>query len=170
MFGLGALFVGKHLGLGSRLRSSGQWSQGDADASISGDSGTLSVYASGDFNVVAHHVRMGTYDGNYEFEHSKLVTETHLNSYYEGTPIRTPISVGGDDGQDVLSFIVRGKLGQKHDLQQWAPGGKVKAAIDGNGHLRLGEATLTLEVSGETVELVAHLAGGKRVVLAHGRA
>ena len=113
---------------------------------------------------------MGTTDGNYEFEHGKQVPETHLNSYYEGTPTRTPISVGGDDGQDVLSFIVRGKLGQKHDLQQWAPGGKVATAIDGNGHLRLGQVTLTAEVGHNTVELVAHLPNGKRVVLAHGRA
>jgi hypothetical protein len=49
------------------------------------------------------------------------VSETHLNSYYEGTPTRTSISVDGTDGQDVLSFVVRGKASQRNDLQQWQP-------------------------------------------------
>jgi hypothetical protein len=150
------------------------WMEGDQDSFIAGGSGsatgTVSVQASGDFNVVAHHVRFGTFDGNYEFEHSHSVPETHFNSYYVGTPTRTPISVGGDDGQDVLSFIVRGRHGQKHDLQQWAPSGKVTAAIDGNGNLRLGPATLTVEVVNGYVELVARINGGKPVVLARGKA
>jgi hypothetical protein len=150
------------------------WKEGDVDSFIAGgagaSAGTITVQASGDFDVVAHHVRFGTFDGNYEFEHSHSVPETHLNSYYVGTPTRTPISVGGDDGQDVLSFVVRGHHGQKHDLQQWAPSGKVTAAIDGNGNLRLGPATLTVEVVNGYVELVAQVTGGKRVVLARAKA
>jgi len=95
----------------------GQWSwvRGDDTTYVgvgSGtDAGTLRLEASGDVDIGANHLRLGTQDGNYEFEHSKDVPETHLNSYYIGTPTRTPISVGGDDGQDVLSFVVRGKQG-----------------------------------------------------------
>jgi len=127
----------------------------------------MTIQANGDINVSAHHLRMGTFDGNYEFEHSNQVTQTTLNSYYIGTPNRTPVAVGGNDGQDVLSFVVRGKQGQKNDLQQWTPGSEVSLAVDGKGRLRLGKVTLVAEIVNGKAQLVAVLPNGHRQLLAH---
>lgn len=150
--------------------SSGEfaWRDGDDSTYIGGGAGddTLTISADGDLDIGAGHIRMGAQDGNYEFEHGKSVPETHLNSYYVGTPTRTPISVGGDDGQDVLSFVVRGMHGQKNDLQQWAPGGKVTLAVDGSGRLRLGQVVLLTEIVRGKARLVALLPDGTRQVLA----
>jgi len=75
-------------------------------------------------------------------------------------PTRTPVAVGGDDGQDVLSFVVRGKEDQENDLQQWAPGGE--------GRLRLGDITVEARIVGGMAQLVAVLPDGSRQLLAQG--
>jgi hypothetical protein len=103
---------------------------------------------------------MGTVDGNYEFEHGAQVSQTTLNSYVIGTPNRTPVAVGGHDGQDVLAFSVRGMRGQKNDLQQWTLGEDVAVAVDGDGRLRLGEITLVAQVVNGKAELVGVLPNG----------
>ena len=151
----------------ARASDSASWSEGSAQTFVASlDGQTLQIQAAGDLDIGAGHIRMGTQDGNYEFEHSSLVQETHLNSYYIGTPTRTPISVGGDDGQDVLSFVVRGMAGQKNDLQQWAAGGRTTVAIDGHGRLRLGQVVLQTEIVQGRAQLVATLPDGTRQLLA----
>ena len=146
------------------------WAIGDEHGSIGGLTGkalgTVAIHAEYDLDVTANHVRFGATDGNYEFEHGPQVSETHLNSYYEGTGNRTSISVGGDDGQDVLSFIVRGMTGQKNDLQQWQPNGQTTLAVDGDGRLRIGEIRLVAEDTASGQRLVAILPNGTRRVLA----
>jgi hypothetical protein len=152
-------------------RSGGwDWVQGDEHGSIGGldgaDLGTVALQAQDDLDVTANHVRFVATDGNYEFEHGPQVGETHLNSYYKGTPRRTPISVGGTDGQDVLSFVVRGKAGQKNDLQQWQPDGRTTLAVDGRGRLRIGGILLVAEQTKAGQRLVAVLPDGTRRILA----
>jgi hypothetical protein len=156
----------------AQVAGSWQWFQGDDRAYIGGAdgdaAGTLAISAEKDLDIGANHIRFGAQDGNYEFEHGEEVPATHLNSYSIGTPNRTPISVGGDDGQDVLSFVVYGKAGQENDLQQWAPGSKVTAAIDGNGHLRLGNVVITADIQSGRARLIAVLPDGEKQVLALG--
>jgi hypothetical protein len=129
---------------------------------------SMVMQVGGDLDVLANHIRFGSNDGDYEFEHSKTSTTTLLNSYYSGTPTRTPIQIGGNDGQDVLSLLVMGKTGQKNDLQEWAPGGNVTAAINGNGDLRLGNVVLLTTIVNGDVELVAQLPDGSTQILAQG--
>lgn len=155
------------------------WFQGDTYSYVAGidrpgldgnPSGDLNIYAANDINVGSHHLRLEAADGNYEFEHSQAVPYTRLNSYYiGGVGVRTPIIVGGNDGQDVLSFIVTGRAGQKNDLQQWTPGDKVAAAIDSRGRLRLGQVTIAAQIRQGRATLVAILPSGERQVLAAGR-
>lgn len=146
------------------------WVDGDEHGSIGGldgtGLGTVALDAQDDLDVTAGHVRFVSTDGNYEFEHGPAVPETHLNSYVKGTPTRTPISVGGTDGQDVLSFVVRGKAGQRNDLQQWQPGGRTTLAVDGHGRLRIGEILLVSEQTATGERLTAVLPDGRRRVIA----
>jgi hypothetical protein len=148
------------------------WQVGDDQGSVgvSSTNESMDIDAAGDLDVTAGHLRMVTRDGNYEFEHSISTTYSLLNSYYLGTPTRTPIAVGGyADGQDVVSLIVRGVQGQKNDLQQWVGSGKVDTAIDGNGRLRIGSVTLTTRIVNGKAELLAVLPGGKVERLAAAR-
>ena len=128
---------------------------------------SMLMQVGGDLNVVAGHVRFVS-DGNYEFEHGSGTNVTRLTSYYSGTPTRTSIAVGGDDGQDVLALSVQGEVGQTHDLQQWQTGTKVTTAIDGDGNLRLGKVVLVARIVDGAVELVAVLPDGTTQVLASG--
>jgi hypothetical protein len=148
------------------------WQIGDDQGSVgvSSTNNSLDIDAVGDLDVTAGHLRMVTRDGNYEFEHSIGTTYSLLNSYYLGTPTRTPIAVGGyADGQDVVSLIVRGVQGQTNDLQQWVGSGKVDSAIDGQGRLRIGSVTLTTRIVHGKAQLLAVLPGGKVQRLAAAR-
>jgi hypothetical protein len=130
----------------------------------------MEISAASDLDVTAGHLRMVTSDGNYEFEHSRDTSVSLLNSYYLGTPTRTPIAVGGfADGQDIVSLIVRGVQGQTNDLQQWTSSGKVVSAIDGRGRLRIGAVSLTTRVVKGKAELLAVLPGGNVELLAAAR-
>ena len=130
----------------------------------------MDINAASDLNLTAAHVRMVTADGNYEFEHSVNTPITLLNAYFLGTPTRTPIAVGGyADGEDIVSLMVRGIQGQKHDLQQWVASGNVVDAIDGKGRLRIGGVTLTTRIVKGKAQLLAVLPGGKTQVLAAAR-
>jgi len=148
------------------------WSVGDdqGGVGVAKGSGVMEINAASDLDVTAGHLRLVTTDGNYEFEHGVNSGDTLLNSYYLGTPTRTPIAVGGySDGQDIVSLIVRGMQGQRHDLQQWDTSGVVSAAIDGRGRLRLGQVTLTTRIVQGKAQLLAALPGGKQEVLAAAR-
>lgn len=129
---------------------------------------SLLLVAAGDLNIGANHFRFGSTDGNYEFEHGSQAPYTRLSSYYIGTPKRTPIVVGGNDGQDVLSLLVQGKAGQTNDLQEWTSGTNVGTAVDGNGNLRLGNVVLLAKIVDGHVELIAQLPDGTTQVLAFG--
>jgi hypothetical protein len=150
------------------------WFKGDQQTFIASPKGpaypanSLLMTVSGDLDVGAGHIRFGAGDGNYEFEHGSGTPFTHLNSYYEGTPTRTPILIGGNDGQDVLSLLVQGKLGQAHDLQDWEAGNTVQTAIDGSGNLRLGDVVLKAMIVNGHVELIAVLPDGSTQLLAFG--
>jgi hypothetical protein len=146
------------------------WMSGDESSYIGRPAGTsdLELFAGNDLNALANHIRLGGRDGNFEFEHGKDRPFTHLNAYYIGTSTRTPILIGGDE-QDVTSLIVTGQQDQKSDLQQWAPGGKVKAAIDGQGRLKLGSVRIVASVSRGKAVLTAILPDGTRQTLATGR-
>ncbi len=71
--------------------------------------------------------------------------------------------------KNLVSLVVGGNLGQRHDLQQWAPSGVVKAAVDGLGRLRLGPVTLTANVENGRATLIALLPSGKQQVLARAK-
>ena len=129
---------------------------------------SLLVQVAGDLDMGAGHFRFGSADGNYEFEHGTGSPYTRLNSYFIGTPTRTPIVVGGNDGQDVLSPLVQGKAGQRNDLQEWQSGATVGTAINGNGNLRLGNVVLRAKIVKGHVELIARLPNGSTQVLAFG--
>jgi hypothetical protein len=150
------------------------WFKGDTQTYIGSPKGlgygpnSLLVQVAGDLDMGASHIRFGSTDGNYEFEHSSQSQFTRLNSYFIGTPKRTPIVVGGNDGQDVLSLLVQGKSGQRNDLQQWESGSSVKTAINGNGDLRLGNVVLLTKIVKGHVELIAQLRDGSTQVLAFG--
>jgi hypothetical protein len=148
------------------------WSVGDdqGGVGVSRNTGVMEINSASDLDVTAQHLRLVTADGNYEFEHGVDTPETLLNSYFLGTPNRTPIAVGGyADGEDVVSLIVRGIQGQRHDLQQWETSGNVAAAIDGRGRLRLGQVALTTRIVKGKAQLVAVLPGGTQQVLAAAR-
>jgi hypothetical protein len=150
------------------------WYKGNSQTFIASPKGpafpanSLVLDASGDLDMGANHLRFGANDGNYEFEHGAGTPVTHLNSYFIGTPTRTPIQIGGNDGQDVLSLLVQGKLGQTHDLQDWEAGTTVQTAIDGNGNLRLGDVVLKAMIVNGHVELIAVLPDGSTQLLAFG--
>jgi hypothetical protein len=146
------------------------WMSGDEGSYVGRPQGTsdLELFAGSDLNALANHIRLGGRDGNFEFEHARDRPFTHLNAYFIGTSTRTPILIGGDE-QDVTSLIVTGKQDQKNDLQQWAPGGKIKAAIDGQGRLRLGTVRIVAAVQRGKAVLTAILPDGTRQTLATGR-
>ena len=130
---------------------------------------SMLVQVAGDLDMGANHLRFGATDGNYEFEHGPSSPYTRLNSYFIGTPTRTPIVVGGNDGQDVLSLLVQGRAGgQTNDLQEWESGSTVTAAINGNGNLRLGNVVLLTALINGRVQLIAQLPDGSTQILAVG--
>lgn len=127
---------------------------------------SMNLRAARTFNVNAEHVRIVGRDGDFELEHSRRAPTTLLNAYIFGTSQRTPVQIGDDeDHQDVLGLLIGGTYGQKNDLQEWAPGRKVLAAIDSHGRLRLGQVTLSTTVKNGVPYLVALLPDGRRVEL-----
>jgi hypothetical protein len=146
------------------------WMSGDTSSYVGRPDGTsdLELFAGGDLNALANHIRLGGRDGNFEFEHATNREVSHLNAYFIGTSTRTPIMIGGDE-QDVTSLIVTAKPSQKSDTQQWLQGAQVKVAIDGQGRLRLGTVRLVAGVSRGKAVLTAILPDGTRQTLATGR-
>lgn len=150
--------------------SAWSWITGDERAFVAGaaDDDDLEVFAARNLNLTANHVRIVGRDGNFEFEHDRKVPVSTINAYVSGTGTRTPVQVGGWDGQDTVSLIVGGAAKQKSALQSWKSGGQEVASIDATGRLTLQGVALSVEVvSGKTV-LVATLPNGSRQVLASG--
>lgn len=143
------------------------WMSGDESAYVGRPEGTsdLELFAGTDLNALANHIRLGGRDGNFEFEHAATREVSHLNAYVIGTNTRTPFLIGGDE-QDVTALIINGKPRQTRDLQQWTTGGQVRAAIDGQGRLRLGSVRLVASVQNGRAVLTAVLPNGKKQVLA----
>jgi hypothetical protein len=146
------------------------WMSGDEGSYVGRPDGTsdLELFAGGDLNALAQHIRFGGRDGNFEFEHAKDRSVSHLNAYYIGTDTRTPIMVGGDE-QDVTSLIVEGQPNAKSDMQQWTQGAQTKVAIDGQGRLRLGTVRVVASIVRGKAVLTAILPNGVRQTLATGR-
>jgi hypothetical protein len=117
-------------------------------------------------NVTAGHVRLVGKDGNFEFEHGSQTDVSRLNSYYAGTGTRTPVAVGGADGQDVVALIAQASPAQKRDIQQWLSGSKVALAVDSKGRLRFGNITIWAAPRGGKIALYAQLQGAAPHVLA----
>src|ERR1041385_4258907 len=71
------------------------WSVGDDEGGVgvSKNTGVMEINSASDLDVTAQHLRIVTADGNYEFEHGVDTSQTLLNSYFLGTPQRTPIAV-----------------------------------------------------------------------------
>jgi hypothetical protein len=126
----------------------------------------LNVRSTRSFNVNAGHVRLVGRDGRFEFEHQGSVPVSWFNAYVLGTGRRTPVQIGVADGQQVVALRVAGSAGQKPDLQQWTSGGKVIAAVDAKGRLRLGPVALTTEVRSGVPYLVAEMPSGRIYALA----
>lgn len=166
-----ALFLaGSAVGaLAAKAQPPWAWFQGDDQSYVGRPqaSSDLELFAQQDLNALATHIRLGGRDGNFEFEHGPQREASHLNAYFIGTSTRTPFVIGGDE-QDVTSLIITGKLGQKNDLQQWAPSNQVKVAIDGQGRLRLGNVTLLASIQKGRVVLSALLPNGTKQKLATG--
>lgn len=142
------------------------WQQGNPTAYVGQPEGTSNLVLAapnGDVNILATHVRMMSKDGVFRLEHTNTGPAT-LNAYFIGTPTRTPIQVGGYDTSNVTELIVAGTAGQTADLQQWALSGKVVAAIDAKGRLRLGGVTLYPTVAKKRVRLYAVTSAGKQLV------
>jgi hypothetical protein len=128
--------------------------------------GTLNVRAAQHFNVNAEHIRLVDRSGYFEFEHSPGQAATTFSAAVLGTSKQTPIQIGANQtGQDFVPFIVGGTLGQRSDLQQWAPDGKVLAAVDSRGRLRLGNVALSATTVDGTPYLVAATPSGRRYFL-----
>lgn len=147
------------------------WFDGDPQAFVGeqASGGGLWLGSTGNVNVRAHHLRLMADVGAFSFDHATTSPFALLNSYYIGTSQRTPIAIGSpDDQQDVTPLIVVGYAGQHHDVQQWMLSGKVVAAIDGQGRLRLGGVTLSTEVQNGRVMLLASVSGGRPHVIAVG--
>jgi hypothetical protein len=125
----------------------------------------INLKSSGNVDINAQHVRVVAHDGNVELEHARG-TPLRLNSYFLGTPTRTPVNVGIDDGQDVVELRVRGTGNRIDDLAQWTIGGRVVAAIGAKGGLRLGSVTLAAKEANGHDELVATFANGRSAVIA----
>jgi hypothetical protein len=123
--------------------------------------GSLNVQASRAFNVNAGHVRLVGRDGVFEFEHQGSVPLSKFEAFFLGTSKRTPIQIGEDDGANIVALLVVGSRGQKTDLQEWALGPKVVAAIDRRGGLRLGDVTVTTTVKAGVPYLVARTQAGR---------
>ena len=126
------------------------------------------VKSSGNLTERGSHVRIIGDDGNFEFEHAATEPFARLNSYVTGTGTRTPIAIGFPDGRDIVELLVRGSEHRKADLEEWVAGSRVVAAIDGQGHLRLGNATLSVVTRNGHAVLVATVGSGKPQVIAGG--
>jgi hypothetical protein len=144
---------------GAGAQSAG-WFIGDEHSSVAGPAGTddLELRALRDLNASAKHIRLVGNDGNFEFENRTGVS--HLNSYIAGTGTRTPLTVGGGDGQNVIGWIVDSGLSQTADIQQWRKNGAILSAIDSRGRLRLRGIALDLVYKRHRLALRATLRDG----------
>lgn len=140
------------------------WFCGNVNINISAGAGRLDLVSGGDINALADHIRLMSRNGGFEFE--TYTPEANLSSYTIGTSTRIPLAVGGEEGQDVTSLVVRGKYGQAKDLTVWLPGRSEAAAVDGWGRLRLNGVILFPMVDSKgKVRLYAILPDGKRQLL-----
>jgi hypothetical protein len=80
--------------------------------------------------LLPDHLRLVTSDGNFEFEHSTGTATSLLNSYYLGTPTRTPIAVSAIDGRGRLRIgdvtLTTRRVKGKAELLAVLPGGKTE--------------------------------------------
>lgn len=141
------------------------WRTGDGSAYVGQPtgSGSLVLAATQDINLLAGHVRLMSGDGSFSLIHSASAPAATINAYYVGSATRTPVAIGNGVG-DVTSLVVAGSAGQSSDLQQWTSSGQTVAAIDADGHLRLGAVTLDPEVIGGRVYLYAMTQTSKQLL------
>ena len=140
------------------------WHEGSPSVSIGEPAGSndLVLNAEGSLNVLAGHVRLMSNSGRFTLVHGPSTNSSSIVAYDIGTPNRTPIVINGP-------LVVAGSKGGKSDLQDWTSSGQTVAAIDSQGHLRLGNITIFPVLKDGYVVLYARLPDGSIQALSRAR-
>jgi hypothetical protein len=125
---------------------------------------TLEIFALAELNLSAAHIRQMALDSNFELESPATFETSRLTGYDLGTPQPKPIEIGGA-GQHVTALVVTASRKQRAPLQVWRAGDDEVAAVTARGALRLRDITLSVQLRGRALYLVATTPDGRRQTL-----